>query len=827
MAGYTAEDRTSNHHSIVYESAPTRRFYALARQALAVTLAVLLALGMVPTTLWAEGIEDAVGTGAEPVGQDVQQRNSASQNAGEEASGEEHISEEGVSEERAAESAPGGQMPDSQTPGGTASTESASNASAPNSSAPGNQTPDSHTTAEGETDNPATLSATIEIIGIDGEGTREIWFEETSFALPEGSTAADLTEVAFEQAEMTADYDPNGTNGWNPETITSPFDPDLTLGYDPQTGNYWQLFHNGAPAELGAGSIGLAPGDSVVWYYSAYGAELPSGEVEVNPDAEHPALDAEWEGFANGGAGATTDAATPVDGAEDGWSHTLLTEEERAAGASATASDALIISGKIYIVSASSTYDPVTWAPTKSLARLEVVDPATGSVERRIELNGALDSICRPVYADGIIVIPLAGGALQAVSASTLETIWVLAGIDGAQALSSLTVSDGYVYAATADTLDASYSATSGTVRRVDLYTGEIAGQPYHSEASGHYWAGGTMVNGCYVIGNDAGEVLAFAADLSCVVANIKLSSSVRSTLVEADGFVYAVTSDGVLHKLSMAQDGTFTEVASVKFGSSSTSTPTVANGLVFVGGSSVEGYENDWGSTSYYGVLAVIDADTMELVHSVEAFDGGKLPGDVKSAPLVSEQATGTYAYFTCNALPGGVYCYRLGDASATLLFTPDATQQNYAMSSVFAGADGTLYYTNDSGNLFALHAGTGGSGQGGSGGSGQGGSGGAGGKPSVGSGAGGAGGGTVAPGARPLGSGASAGAEHAAASTALAEEAAGEPVETRVGAGVDTAVTAASPVNTWAVGGIAAGVAGLVIVGLYMALGKPRGEA
>ena len=31
----------------------------------------------------------------------------------------------------------------------------------------------------------------------------------------------------------------------------------------------------------------------------------------------------------------------------------------------------------------------------------------------------------------------------------------------------------------------------------------------------------------------------------------------------------------------------------------------------------------------------------------------------------------------------------------------------------------------------------------------------------------------------------------------------------------------------NLWAVGGIAAGVAGLVIVGLYMALGKARGEA
>ena len=37
-------------------------------------------------------------------------------------------------------------------------------------------------------------------------------------------------------------------------------------------------------------------------------------------------------------------------------------------------------------------------------------------------------------------------------------------------------------------------------------------------------------------------------------------------------------------------------------------------------------------------------------------------------------------------------------------MMYLPDAADQNYSMSSVFAGADGTLYYINDSGTLFAL---------------------------------------------------------------------------------------------------------------------------
>lgn len=61
------------------------------------------------------------------------------------------------------------------------------------------------------------------------------------------------------------------------------------------------------------------------------------------------------------------------------------------------------------------------------------------------------------------------------------------------------------------------------------------------------------------------------------------------------------------------------------------------------------------------YGTLSVIDLSTMSVKKSIRADKG-----ESKSTPLVSVQGNDTYVYFTCNALPGGVYAYKLGDDAA-----------------------------------------------------------------------------------------------------------------------------------------------------------------
>lgn len=550
-------------------------------------------------------------------------------------------------------------------------------------------------------DDVATVTASLTVVGQSAAGTQQTWLPRAQMSLPEGSTAADLTERLFAQYGLAADTGV-GEYGWYLNSITDPADATRVLGWDATTGAYWQLFVNGAPSDSYASGVELEPGDEIMWYYAAYGAEAPEGDVTTNPDAEHPDVDAAWPGYANGGTGAAVEGvSTPTEAGDTAWKHSLLSDEERAAGASVAASDPLIINGKIYMVSGSSTYDASNdWAETKSLARLTVIDAATGAAERTVPLARGLDSVCRMVYADGIIVIPLASGYLQAVSASTLETLWVVDAIDGAQSLSTLTVSDGYVYVATADSLGGQggmYGAQSGTLRRVDLYTGALVGS-VTSDTAGYYWAGGIAAGDYFVIGDDAGEVVVYTADLSQRLSSTKLSAYVHASLVRADGKIYAVTSDGTFYQLELNDDGVIREVASCRFASSSTSTPTIVDGTAYVGGCTANGT----------GVLAVIDVDTMTVSRSVTSYnaDGEKqsLPADVKSNPLVSKQASGTYVYFTCNKTPGGIYLYRVGDENATMLFMPGGADQNYSMSSIICGPDGMLYYTNDSGNLFAI---------------------------------------------------------------------------------------------------------------------------
>ena len=99
------------------------------------------------------------------------------------------------------------------------------------------------------------------------------------------------------------------------------------------------------------------------------------------------------------------------------------------------------------------------------------------------------------------------------------------------------------------------------------------------------------------------------------------------------------------------------------------------------------------------YGTLSVIDLSTMSVKKSIRADRG-----ESKSTPLVSVQGNDTYVYFTCNALPGGVYAYKLGDDAAQMMFTPDAKYREYCTASIICDEKGNLYYANDSGRLFKL---------------------------------------------------------------------------------------------------------------------------
>ena len=507
-----------------------------------------------------------------------------------------------------------------------------------------------------------TVTASAQVIGIDAEGNPEAWVSASDIELPEGSTAADLSEALFKQAGITADFG-DSSWGWGLNTITSPFDGRV-LGYDEATGKYWQLFVNGESSGLGAGSVELKAGDTISWVYSTYGEEKPEiGDIVVNPDAARPDWQPSWPGFAT--ANKPTDAQTPTADAEGKWALAL----------DGSGSDPIYVGSYVYVATGN---------------KLLQVDAATGKVAKSGTLQTNIDSTARMVYADGVIVVPLHGGRLQALTADTLTTVWVTDELTSdQQSLGTLTIRDGYVYAGTWSTDSTGYltcvSLTDGSVRWSE------------KTESGFYWAGSVASGDYLVTGNDKGEVYAYdPATGKTVGTPLTLDSSIRMTLVSDGSYIYAISSKGMLYQLSVSANGEVSIAKQVQFGKKSTSTPAIVNGKLVFGGTA-----NSWKTA-----LFVYDAATLTLEHEVTTLaDGSELPrGSSQSAPLVSVQDGAAYAYFTVNNTPGGVYRYKLGDAAAELIYTPAEDQQNYCMNSVIAGPDGTLYYVNDSGTLFAV---------------------------------------------------------------------------------------------------------------------------
>ena len=258
------------------------------------------------------------------------------------------------------------------------------------------------------------------------------------------------------------------------------------------------------------------------------------------------------------------------------------------------------------------------------------------------------------------------------------------------QALTTLT-GDGdrlYMGTACADWVSSYY----GVYRCIDAATGRVIWE-YVNEKAGYYWSGAARIGAALLIAGDDGILTSLDAENGAVIDTANLGAPVRSTLATSGNTLLAVTTDGGLHTLTVT-DGRLSGHKSVAFAASSTSSPTVYDGRVYVGGGLSE-------ADDYAGLLAVIDLDTLAVIQKVTA------PGDVKSAPLVATGYDGTvYAYFTANAEPGAVYVLTSGDPASTAaaLYTPAEENWNYCMASVVADAAGVLYYVNDSGKLFAI---------------------------------------------------------------------------------------------------------------------------
>ena len=521
----------------------------------------------------------------------------------------------------------------------------------------------------------AQVTVTASVTGPNAAGVDSAWVRRTELTVPADATAADVTERLLTGAGLAHE---SGTTsyGYYLNTITSP--DGRTLGYDAATGKFWQLFVDGTASDVGASSVRLAPGTRIDWYYSAWNVELPKNDVEVNPDAPRPSYEAVWPGYGVGGTGGLVvkDAPTATEGGTLAWAQKLGSNM----GAGLYASDPIIVNGNLYLAVGDT---------------LEVRSASTGALLASAKLATTVDSVARMVYANGVVVVPLHGGRLQALTADALATVWVTDDLSvdadhAQQSLSTLTVADGYVYYGT--TLG---DGSQGFLTCVSLANGAVRWQ--RAKDAGYYWSGAARVGSYLAVADGSGTVRALDPATGVEAGSLSLGGLVRSSVVADGSTLYVVTrDDGTLHRLSLAADGSLRETGAVAFADYSTSTPALAGGKAYVGGSAGEGT----------GVLAVIDLQSMRVERRVTSLSNGfALPGEVKSTPTVSVQKGGTYVYFTCNVdANGGSFLYRLGDSHASVLLSPSGEQAGYSMSSLVVGADGALCFVNDAGYLFRV---------------------------------------------------------------------------------------------------------------------------
>ena len=548
----------------------------------------------------------------------------------------------------------------------------------------------------GDTDAlPGQVLGSADVVGPDVNGNNTRWAAASNVSLPEGSTAQNLIEAVLKAKGVDYNASQNGEY-WFLNTITSPFE-DRAYGWDGATKKYWHLYINGEESSFCANQVTLKSGDKVTFAYTTDKSPMPDPDkIVVDPNATTPDWDAEWAGYGNSGNGSTvTDAKTPAQAAGLKWAFDWKAESGQQY---ANCSEPVIANGFVYIATENE---------------LIKIDSSTGKKVASAPLASKVSYTSRPIYTNGLIIVPLNGGAVQAITADKLICKWLTPGLTDLTQSSCTVVSDGeYVYVGSVDiSRDENYNATygNGSFARIKIATGEVSWQSIDA-AEGYYWTGAALTDKYAIVPTSAGTLKCIDKTTGDVVSTMKLGAVANADCIAdpSNGSTfYQMTHDGKLHVISLSAKGVLSEQKTVDLGlTNNMSAPAVAGDNLIVGG-----------QTATASALVLYNLKTGKTT-MVTAADGKELPAGfngIAATPLVSVQGGKTYVYFTVNGADskdyvnysagGGVYRYTLGDAEATQIYDA-ADHYQYCDSPVIVDASGNLYYINDSGTLFKLGA-------------------------------------------------------------------------------------------------------------------------
>lgn len=330
--------------------------------------------------------------------------------------------------------------------------------------------------------------------------------------------------------------------------------------------------------------------------------------------------------------------------------------------------------------------------------RLYKINAESGEIIQSAQMVSEPSFGCVPVTcADGKIFCPLENGTVQAFDKETMESLWVSTDSLGGQALTSAVFFDGYIYIGfwNDEELDASFVC-------LNAETGDLK---WSFTRKGGYYNSTCFVNDLYaVVGGDngsgsneaTGNLVCFSRLTGEIIDTAEIIGDQRSGIAEDNGCLFFVTKAGYFYKIPISVNGNFGEAELLRLGGASTSTPSICSGKAYIG---IQ-------EKGFNGSINIIDINSMSLLCNIPA-DGYPQSEFLISTAYESENGR-VLIYSTYNSSPGGITLITCGEGidapKAESLFVPEEAAQGYCISPIAVGNDGTLFYKNDSGTVFAV---------------------------------------------------------------------------------------------------------------------------
>ncbi|MBR1874525.1 MAG: hypothetical protein IJ807_06435, partial [Eubacterium sp.] len=366
-------------------------------------------------------------------------------------------------------------------------------------------------------------------------------------------------------------------------------------------------------------------------------------------------------------------------------------------------------------------------------------------------LGRRMDSVCDPILDGTSLYIPLSEGVIACVDISKKSIVWMSKEVaEGHQTLGRLAFHEGYLYAGTWTSAGAdSEKMSEGYCFCVEAKNGKLEWQDDGFGASaGFYWSEPVFIDDYVIFASEDGEIHISRDNINEngeFIHNYTTRESLQEKLLDEAknyniservkirsglcydskfGTILTVSNKGTLYRIKLDfSDPNRTEVdISDQFalnffaGSSDisvedrskincTSTPVLfdkhddydeyaftafADGHGFICICKVyNGNLSSYGSSLCEAVPVDKDANfqtsVCPIIITKWGWDAAKM-------------------YFTANTPESALYVSDGGSDTTVKLFTPDESDRQYCLSRVVAGPDGTLYYSNDSGTLFAI---------------------------------------------------------------------------------------------------------------------------